>query len=95
MAKTNLANFHREWNERHDECHMTIWISVDQVTGTRASFQIVNHQWLPGEERTVLARYTSEDRDPSEDAMRGVLQQLLQADFNRMVLEQALANPDA
>lgn len=95
MAKADLAAFHREWNQRHDETYMAIWVSVDQVTGTRGSFRIVKHSHLPNQETTILARFTSDDFDNSEETLRKVLARLLEADENRRVLEEALEHPDA
>lgn len=91
MAKASQADFHRAWNEEHDQAFIMITVNVDQVFGTRAHFRMVTHQWLPNSESTLLAKYASDSTDSSEEAMRAVLERLLDADYNRRILEAALA----
>ena len=82
----------RDWDVAHDSCHMLIWVDVDQVFGTRASMRLDFHRSLPHGYSIELAKYSSDSRDNSEEAIRNVLAALLKLDENRRAREAELTD---
>jgi hypothetical protein len=90
MAKYDGPKFNTEWHTKRDTSKMVIFITVDQVTGTHASWEIQHHYGLEDWEKDLLSKYTSDSKDNSEEALHGVLSRLLGAYHNRMELARAL-----
>jgi hypothetical protein len=85
VVKHDPVKFNREWNEKHRESGLTLWVKVDQVLGTYAILEEVTDRGLPSEVTIRWATIKTEDTDGSSEAKWKIGERLLDMHKNRLL----------
>jgi hypothetical protein len=93
VPKYDGRQFNVDWHEKHQEATLMIFVRVDQVTGTHASMTIDRWEVPYALTTEKLAKYTSDSKDNSREALWTAMGRLTTMHAQRLIRAQELGFP--
>lgn len=85
MPSARVKNGQLDRTASGDESRLTMYVAVNQVTGSYAILREIHHQGCENEEETVLAKIRSDAVDGSREALMEFVSRLLEMHALRVI----------